>query len=463
MANDPKERLKEWLASGQARLQPLTHTQRELWETSPVPPEDPANHICSYFEIRGPFTFELCGEAIRKVVERQEVMRTSFLPGKERPVQMIRSKPELALRYRALRPDETTPEGLAEAMAEGFGEPFDFLRGPLYRMDLLRKAPEHHVLAFTIHHAVADGWTLGAFVEDLCTAYVMSVRDAGKALGQIRGIRDGLPPLEMSYSDWGAAERARWHPAELARHADYWRSRLRGSRLLFEPGGWADGGSPPPLRKQVTAIPAALTDAARGLARRSGVTLFSALLAAFRVALHRWKGERAEDVVVGTPVANRNRAALRETMGYFAGVVPLRNRLDPGRPFVETLRAGHDQVVEDFAHAMPFAELAASLGSGTAATARHGVFDVRFALQNHPIPDIELPGISTRLRTCSTGTSRFDIGCELTEDGGELELVWLYRPPVVEPSELGELDRLFRAVLGEVCRQPEAPPAHLNL
>ena len=97
MEKDPRARLKEWLESGQASLHPLTLTQRELWETSPVPPGDPANHICSYFEVEGPLTFEHSRAAISRVVERQEAMRTSFLPGRDRPLQIVRSTGEIVL------------------------------------------------------------------------------------------------------------------------------------------------------------------------------------------------------------------------------------------------------------------------------------------------------------------------------------------------------------------------------
>jgi non-ribosomal peptide synthetase component F len=191
------------------------------------------------------------------------------------------------------------------------------------------------------------------------------------------------------------------------------------------------------------------------VARQAGVTFFTALLTAFQVALFRWKG--ADDVVLGTPHANRTTAQVRGTMGYFAGVVPLRVRLDPGQPYAATLAANQAEVVEDFAHAMPFAELAACLGEPSGLH-RHPVFDVRFALQNHPVPDIELPGISTRLRTCSTGTSRFDIACELTEDGQSLEVVWLYRPSLVNDEEIGDLDRLLLAVLEDADRTPGFHP-----
>ncbi|MFV1993803.1 MAG: condensation domain-containing protein [Verrucomicrobiales bacterium] len=455
---DTQSRLKQWLASGKARLQPLTFSQRELWETSPVDPGDPANNICSFFEIKGPVTFEQMKSAVGKVVERQEGMRTSILPGKQRPLQIIRSEGETVLRYRELSAAEARPAALEAIMEECFREPFDLLRGPLYRMDMLRRGPDDHAVVFTIHHAVGDGWTLGAFIDDLFTAYVLGVRESGKALGELRGVRDALSPLPMTYSDWGAAERARWQPSEIADHAQFWKKKLAGSRFLWDRSGAVESASEP-LQKWVTALPEDQAAAVRVLARQSGATIFSTLLSAFQFALYRWTG--VDDIVVGTPVANRTKASVRETMGYFSGVVPLRCKIDPEQSFLERLRVVQEEAMDAFAHAMPFAELAIALGEPSS-PGQHTVFDTRFAFQNHPMPDIELPGISTKVRTISTGTARFDLACELTEDSDEFEVVWIHRPSVISVADVRALDGLFLEVLTSAGRQLKTSPAGIR-
>ncbi len=456
---DPRTRLKQALASGQARLQPLTFPQREVWETSAVAPGDPANNVCSFFEVRGPITPEASRQAIRKVIERQEVMRTSILPGKERPLQIIRSTGDLVMRFRELSESETRPEAMEEIMASSFREPFDLVRGPLYRMDLFQRGPEDFLFVFTTHHAISDGWTLGAFVEDLCGAYILGVTESGKTLGKVSGVRESMSPVPMTYSDWGAAERARWTGKELERHVDFWRPRLDGSKLLF-----ADQHSAArergPLDKWVTSVPAKLADSVRELARKVGATQFSTFLAAFQLALYRWSN--SDDIVVGSPVANRNTAAVKETMGYFSSVVPLRGQVDRDRPFSDRLRSLHEDTMDAFAHAMPFAELAKSIGASSS-RGHHTLFDVRFAFQNHPVPDVVLPGIATKLRVWSTGTARFDIACEMTEDAGGFEVVWLHRPSVISLDDIKELDQLFRAVLTKVCHDPDITPDSMTV
>ena len=271
------------------------------------------------------------------------------------------------------------------------------------------------------------------------------------AVGVMR-LSNRLPPVPQTYNEWAAAERAFWQPAELSRRAALWKSRLEGSSRLWS-SSRETGLATAPLQRMISAVPASLTRAVRDLVVRTGVTLFSALLAAFQLALFRWT--RKDDILVGTPVANRNKECTRQTMGYFAGIVPLRSRIDPAQTFTGRLREVHETATDCFASAMPFAELAVALGQPRIPGERSS-FDVRFALQNHPVPDVVLPRISTKLRMRSTGTARFDLGCEITEIGSELELVWLFQPNIFSESSIAELNGVMLAVLTNVCRRPES-------
>ncbi len=450
MSEDRRTRLKRWLESGEVRLQPLTFPQRELWEASPIPVADPSNHICAFIEVRGLLTTEDCYADIQGVINRQEVMRLSILPGKEQPVQMIRASGTPTIKFRNLSSaSERRPEAIEELMHEAFREPLDLVQGPLYRVNVLRRDADDHLLGLTIHHAIADGWSLGAFVQDLCTAHV----------SRIAGRVDGLPPVHLSYSAWGAAERAFWRSAEIDQHISFWKSKLAGAqRLLTTPVDLHAMATP--LRRLVSYLPVNLGRAARSLARRHGVTLFSTLLTVFRIALSR--GMDAHDVVVGTPVANRSKQSIRETMGYCSGVVPLRDQIEHDRPFSDSLRAIHQTSVDCFAHATPFVELMRALGDGP--TPGHTpLFDVRFALQNHPVPDVAVSGMAFKLRMRSTGTARFHLGCEITENGEALEVVWLFRPKLFSEEEINNLGSLFEAVLARVARMPESRTAALMI
>jgi non-ribosomal peptide synthetase component F len=256
-----------------------------------------------------------------------------------------------------------------------------------------------------------------------------------------------LPEVPLTYTAWGATERAAWQPAKVEEHLKFWRPRLTDLPRL-----WRSDNSGP-LKRWIAGLPTEIAEASRETAKRHGVTLFSTLLTAFQIALAKWTGEH--DVIVGTPVANRTKQNVRETMGYFAGVVPLRGRVDPSRSFSQALQSAHSETIDSFAHAMPFAELTKGIGESQE-LGRNPIFQVRFALQNHPIPDVAVPGLSARLRMRSTGTPRLDLGCEITEIGDTFEVVWLYRTNLFSDADLRELDRLYQRVLEISCRNAES-------
>jgi len=180
--------------------------------------------------------------------------------------------------------------------------------------------------------------------------------------------------------------------------------------------------------------------------------LFSTLLAAFQITLSRWTG--VADIVVGTPVANRARQEVRETMGYFSSIVPLRGQVDDSRSFSDSLRAVHHSTMDCFANAMPFAELVSALDPPRM-PGRNPIYEVRFALQNQPVPEFAVAGFSVQLKIRSSGTARFDLACEITEAGDGLEVVWLFRRSRFSQSEIEDLHRLYLAVLTAVCASPD--------
>jgi hypothetical protein len=436
MPADQRTRLKQWLDSGEAQLHPLTLPQRELWEVSPVPVEDSANHICCLIEVQGLLTERECRAAIQLVVDREEVLRLSVLPGREQPLQMIRKN--CGINFDVREVPESRPEAIEESAAEIFRTPFDLVQGPLYRVVDLRRAPNDHVLVFAIHHAIADGWSLGIFVEELFAAYLQA----------ITGSSEALPPVPQTYAAWGAAERAFWKPEMLEERTGFWKTKLAGSRRR-----WNSAITPGPPQRWLSTISASLTNDTRELARRTSITFFSALFGAFQLAFSEWSG--FDDLVVGTPVANRAKQTARETMGYYAGIVPLRGQIDRARVVSEHLRTAHQLTIDSFANAVPFVELVRALGE-QAEAGYNPFFEVRFALQNHPMPEVSLPNLSARLSMRSTGTARFQLGCEITEDRDGLEVAWLFRESLFSQRDIESLDGIFQQILAGVCRSPES-------
>ncbi len=438
MPADQRTRLKQWIESGEAQLHPLTLPQRELWEVSPVPVEDSANHICCLIPVKGLLTERECRTALRLVVDREDVLRLSILPGRERPLQMVRKSCGINFAVRDVASNEAGPEAMEDLATEILRTPFDLVQGPLYRVVDLRRAVNDHVLVFAIHHAVADGWSLGIFVEALFAGYLQA----------ITGSSEALPPVPQSYAAWGAAERAFWKPEVLEPRLEFWKTKLASSSRM-----WNATIPPGPARRWLSAIPAPLTNETRELARRTSVTFFSVLFGTFQIAFSEWSG--FDDLTVGTPVANRTRQNARETMGYYASIVPLRGQIDRSRVVSDHLRAAQQLTIDSFANAIPFVELVRGIGE-PAAPGYNPLFEVRFALQNHPMPEVALPNLSARLSMRSTGTPRFQLACEITEVGEILEVAWLFRENLFSPRDIESLDGIFQRVLAGICRSPES-------
>jgi hypothetical protein len=293
MAADQRVRLKQWIDSGEAQLHPLAFPQRELWEVSPVSIEDNANHICCLIDVHGLLTERECRAAIQRVVDRQEVLRLSILPGKERPLQMIRRNCGINFDFREVASSDAGPDGIEELATEIFRAPFDLVQGPLYRAADLRRATNHHVLVFAIHHAIADGWSLGVLVQDLFAAYIEVVMGSSEA----------LPPVAQTYSAWGAAERAFWKPEILEQRIEFWRAKLASPRRMWNPPI-----VPGPPTRWLSTIPAGLTNETRELARRTGVTFFSALFGAFQ----RWDIMPVSYLCAGRSIARALRLIICE-------------------------------------------------------------------------------------------------------------------------------------------------------
>jgi hypothetical protein len=294
------------------------------------------------------------------------------------------------------------------------------------------------VLVFATHHAIADGWSLGVFVEELFAAYLQA----------ITGSSEALPVVPQTYAAWGASERAFWTPEMLEQRTPFWKTKLAGS-----PRMWDASITPGSPKRWLSAISAPLTNEARELTRRIGITFFGALFGSFQIAFSEWS--KSDDLVVGTPVANRNKQSARETMGYYASIVPLRGQIDRTRIVADHLRAAHQLTIDSFSNAIPFVELVHALNEKSAA-GYNPVFEVRFALQNHPMPDVKLPNLSAHLSMRSTGTARFHLACEITENRDGLEVAWLFRENLFSQRDIEDLDGIFQRVLAGVCRSPQS-------
>ena len=424
---------------------PLSFAQQRLWFLAQLRPDDAAYNMAAAVELRGRLDAGALDDAFWRVMRRHEALRTTFgsiggMAGE--PVQVIHLEPaEPVLPVVDLSGFcNREVERLARAEA---CRPFDLERGPLLRAVLVRLGPERHLLLLTVHHLVSDAWSMGVLIREVSALYGCA------------GELPPLPPLPIQYADFAAWQRVWLQGEELERPLAWWRERLAGAPSALElPAERQAGGGRQPI-----SLPADLTAGLEALARAEGTTLFVALLAGYQALLHRWTGQ--EDLVVGTPFANRRRAEVQGLIGFFVNTLPIRGDLR-GRPsFRELLRRAREEVLGAHEHQdLPFERIVEELRPERAA-GRNPLFQVVLAFQNVPMPALDLPGLEAEPRGTDTGTARFDLTLDLRQ-GPDGISGWIEQGIFSGPTA-ARLAAHFRSLLAAALHAPDAPVADLPL
>jgi amino acid adenylation domain-containing protein len=394
---------------------PLSFAQQRLWFLDRLEPGSRLYVVPAAIRLRGRLRPAALAAACREIVRRHEALRTCFPARDGRPAQEIRAAAGMPLPLVDLAGLHAPGARQAEAArlaAAAARIPFDLGRGPLLRLGLLRLGPEEHLLLAVVHHIVADGWSLGVFLNELGALY-----RAGTGNG--RPPAPPLPALPVQYADFALWQRAWLRGAALDRQLAWWRERLRGVPPLALP---TDRPRPPvPAHRGARldlALPEEAAAAVAGLARREGVTIFMTLLGAFAAVLGRHAGQ--PDFAIGYPIANRTRLELEPLIGFFANTLVLRADLagDPaGRTLLGRCR---EAALGAYAHQdLPFEKLVEEL-SPRRDLSRTPLFQAMLAFQNAPFADagIELPGLSLTPIAVEAPAARFDLTLSMVERRG---------------------------------------------
>ena len=414
---------------------PLSFAQERLWFLDRFERGSNAYNLPLAFSISGPLKVEALAAALGEVVHRHEALRTVFREGPDgQPIQVVRPFAPPILPVVEL-PAEEADRWEAELAAL----PFDLETGPLFRAALLRTGPEEHRLLLSLHHVVSDGWSVGVLMRELGAAY------AGRP----------LPELPVQYADYAVWQR-QWLSGEaLESELAWWRERLGGiPQSLSLP---VDRARPPvqSYRGDVrrTSLPLELNV----LARRSGTTFFMTALAAFDAFLGRVTAE--EDVVVGTPVANRDRVEVEGLIGFFVNTLVLRVSLAGDPTFEELLARVRSASLEAYAHQdLPFEKLVAEL-SPERNLSQHPIFQVSLSAQELPQPKPDFGDLDVRVAEVRTPTSKFDLSLHLGRSFAAAE----YASDLFDAATVDRFLGCFRTLLAGAVDQPGARISDLPL
>ncbi|MBW8875033.1 MAG: non-ribosomal peptide synthase/polyketide synthase [Acidobacteria bacterium] len=444
---------------------PLSFAQNRLWFLDRLQPGSTTYNLALGLRLEGDLDVAALAAALGEIVRRHETLRTVFTAVQGDPVQVVRPAggafplPVVdlsGLDAAAMSEMEMEVERIAAAEA---GRPFDLERGPLFR-PLLMSLPAApggagYALFAGLHHVIADGWSLGVLVRELGTLYA-----AYRA-----GERPPLPPLPelaLQYRDFAVWQRQSLAGPALAAEVDFWRPLASLPALLElptdrqRPARRSGRGALLPFR-----VGRRLAAGLSELAREEGATLFMGLLAGMASLLSRLSGR--ELLSVGTPIANRGRVELEGLIGFFANLLVLRGDLS-GEPSVRDLVARvRQECLAAYAHQeVPFEKLVEELAPERS-LAYTPLFQVAFALQNAPMPALELPGLRLTPWEVATDSAKFDLTLTLTEVEGELAGELEYATDLFDAVTVERWGGSLLRLLAAMVERPEAPVLAVSL
>lgn len=430
---------------------PVSFAQQRLWFLEQLVPGNPFYNVPTAVRLVGQLSVTALEQTFNEIVRRHEALRTTFRMIDGEPVQVIAPILELSLSLVNLQIANKEAE-VQRLATEAFQQPFDLVKGPLLRVKLLQLGEAEHVLLLTMHHIIADGWSAGVLVRELRTLYTAFVS------GQPSPLKD----LPIQYADFTHWQR-QWLQGEvLATQMNYWRQQLEGAAPSLDLPTDRTRLAIPTFRgaRQSLMLPKELSEAIALLTAREGVTLFMTLLAAFQTLLHRYTGQ--EDILVGSPIANRNRSEVEGLIGFFVNSLVLRTDLSGNPTFRELLLRVREVALGAYAHQdLPFEKLVEELQLRD--LNRNPLFQVVFALQNAPVEVLELPGLSLTPLNVEPGTARFDLEFQLVECLGSLAVVVVHSTDLFDSATITRMLENFQVLLESIVANPEERLASLSL
>ncbi|MBB4637955.1 non-ribosomal peptide synthetase [Longimicrobium terrae] len=435
---------------------PLTFPQQRLWVLSQLGSTVPYN-MPGVLRLVGPLDEWALERALDEVVRRHEPLRTRIERRGDEPVQVVQPPRPVRLRAEEVSPrDGERVEDVFRRMAEEEAlRPFP-AEGPYFRVRLVRAAEDDHLLLWTMHHVVSDGWSIGIFRGELATLYRAFAAGDGSP----------LPPLSLSYGEHAAEQRRVLAGEVMDRQVAWWADRLRGAPGLLElPTDYPRPATPSGEGSSVSFQIAGDAGARVGeLAGRTGTTPFMVLLAAFQVLLARWSGQ--DDMVVGTPIANRTRPEVEGLIGFFANTLALRGDLSGDPPFTTLLARVREATLGAYGHQdVPF-ERVVEAAQPERTLSHNPLFQAMFTLVNTPPARTgeAAPGeLAWVPLPRSRDTSLVDLSLTLAEQGGRLSGVMEFATDLFRAETVRRMAEHFAVLLDAALADPDSPVSGLSL
>lgn len=437
---------------------PASFAQQRLWLLEKVAPGSRYNMQVS-MRLKGSLDLQSLNDAWREVVSRHEILRTTFGLVDDQIMQFVSLEPPLPLRLLDLAADALTEveNQAAQILGKQAQEVFDLATAPLIHFLVLKVGADDYVLSFTMHHIIADGWSLMVLARELTELYAASSEDRPH----------GLKPLVVQYGDFSWWQRQRLSGDFLEKELSYWRKQLKDAPVLALPTD-----HPRPTREEFRGahcfflIPVEIAERLREIGGRNQASLFMVIFAAWQVLLYRYTGQ--SDIVVGAPVANRTRVEIEPLIGFFVNTLVLRTEIDGNSNFIDVLSVARKTTLGAYEHQeVPYEKLVADL-QPERAIGQNPLFGTVLNWVNIPESNLGFTGLQEEFIQSAPAenlTAKFDLSLNILERSGALSASLEYSTDLFEKSTIvrmsGHFQNLLRGI-GDNLSQPVAELPLLN-
>ena len=432
----------------------LSFAQERLWFLDQLEPGNAFYNMPMAINLKGGLKESALFDSLNTIVCRHNSLRTRFSSRDGQPVQLIDEESSFELLQEDLTAMsvEVRKAAVEASIVNEALQPFDLAKDLLVRARLLKLSEDEHVLLFTMHHIISDGWSMGVLFKELATCY------SAFSTGQ----QPELSRLPIQYADFAAWQRE-WLSGEvLENQLDYWRQRLQDLPLLALPTDHLRPAVQTFNGAAIThSLPKELCTKLDRFSQQEGVSLFMTLLAAFAVLLNRYTGQ--EDIVVGSPIANRNHAELEGLIGFFVNSLVMRTDVSANPSFRELVQRVNVNAHGAFEHQdLPFEKLVDEL-QPERDLSRNPLFQVMFALQNAPMELLELKGLRLNVASHETRSTRFDMEFHIWQGQGALAIKLIYNTDLFDEATVSRMLSHYQFLMEGMMSSPDVKIADLHM
>jgi amino acid adenylation domain-containing protein len=443
---------------------PLSFGQQRLWFIHQLDQNITVYNESLSLKIEGRLQIPILEQVIQAIWQRHELLRTTFSVVEGSPVQIIHPPQNLPLPIIDLQslPKQEQWSRVEQLVHQQDQQPFNLESDRLLRLTLIKLAENSHILSLTIHHIIADGSFMSIFIQEFTTLY--------EAFSE--GKPSPLPQLSIQYADYAYWQHQTLQGELLEQHINYWKQQLADAPPYLE---LPTDHLRPPIqtfqgRGEPFQISASITQNLKQLSQQSGVTLFMTLIAAFTVLLSRHTNQ--QDIVIGSPIANRNSTQLERLLGFFVNNLILRTQLQPELSFTELLRQVRQVSLDAFEHSeAPFEKIVDELQIERNLS-YHPLFQVAFVLQNTPMwklfqnsPDgkLAIADLTLELLNFEQFKAKFDLTLEIVELDQKLTGIFIYNTDLFEAETIQRMIKHFQILLESIISEPQQIISQLPL